>query len=104
MRDSLVRAAAEEEAHEFERQQPDGLRLGREQLEDGLDAELEVEGGHHGGRVVGHQTNQCVQHILQVLVLTRGQNSEVRKVRHSGGEMILLPRHSRALREVRKGG
>ena len=68
---SLVRAPAEEESHQLQRQQSDRLRLGREQLQHRLDAQLEVEGGHHGGWVVGHQPDQRVQHVLQVLILPK---------------------------------
>ena len=68
----LVGGAAEEEAEELERLEPDHLAVGAEHLEDGPHAALGVEGGDQRGRMVAHERHEHLEDVVEVLVLPDG--------------------------------
>lgn len=81
----LVCAARQEEAEQLQRLQPDQLAFGGEQLENGPHAVLHVERGHHRAGVLGHQRDEHLQHVVQVLVLVH-----CRQVVENALQLVLL--------------
>ena len=57
----LVSRSGEKESDEFESLKADQLRLRPQDLENALDAALQVEGRHQGRRVVAHQRHQHLE-------------------------------------------
>lgn len=90
-------AARQEEAEQLERLQTNQLALGGQQLENGSNAVFDVERRHHRARVLGHQGDEHLQDIVQVLVLVHR-----RQVVEDALQLVLLhpvPDHNQLLEE-----